>query len=138
MNSRSVADTRRMGASLASRLEPGDIVALEGDLGAGKTEFVRGACTALGVPEDTVSSPTFTIVNQYNGHDVTVFHIDAYRLKTETEFFDLGYEDYLSSEAIVFLEWPERVPGVISGDDVIRVRFQHDGENLRTIYIENP
>lgn len=135
-NSRSVADTRSLAASFAPRLKPGDIVTLEGDLGSGKTEFVRGACEALGVPESVVTSPTFTIVNEYDGDDLTVFHIDAYRLKTESEFFDLGYEDYLSGDAIVFIEWPERVPTAVSGDDVIRIRFQHDGENRRTIFVE--
>lgn len=135
-NSRSVADTRRLGATFASRLAPGDIVALEGDLGSGKTEFVRGACKALGVPDDVVTSPTFTIVNEYSGEGTTVFHIDAYRLKTESEFFDLGYEDYLSGQAIVFIEWPERVSKTLAGGEVIWIRFQHDGENRRTIYVE--
>ena len=103
----SVADTRRAGAEFASTLKAGDIVALEGDLGSGKTEFVRGACAELGIAAELVTSPTFTIVNEYDGGRIPVFHIDAYRLDSEAEFFDLGYEEYFSRPAVSFIEWPE-------------------------------
>jgi len=134
--SQSVDDTRRVGAEFAAALEPGDVIALEGDLGAGKTEFVRGACEALGVGGDLVTSPTFTIVNEYKGTETTIFHIDAYRLKSETEFFDLGYEEYFLGNAISFVEWPERLPTILSGEHVIRVRLEHRGGSQRTISIE--
>lgn len=133
VSSQSVGDTRSAGAEFALTLKPGDVVALEGDLGAGKTEFVRGSCEALGVQADLVTSPTFTIVNEYEGRDAGVFHIDAYRLKSEAEFYELGYEDYFRGHAISFVEWPDRLPNVLSGDEVIRIRFEHGGGSRRTI-----
>jgi tRNA threonylcarbamoyladenosine biosynthesis protein TsaE len=136
VSSKSVDDTRRAGAKLAAILKPGDIVALEGDLGAGKTEFVRGSCLALGVAENVVASPTFTIVNEYEGSSATIFHIDAYRLESESEFYDLGYEDYFLGEAISFIEWPERLPTILADTGVIRLRFEHKGDGRRTISIE--
>ena len=132
-SSRSAEDTRQAGIQFAAHLKPGMIVALEGDLGSGKTEFVRGACKALGVDEEIVTSPTFVIVNEYPGLETTVFHIDAYRLESEAEFYDLGYEDYFSSDAISFVEWPERLPTVMSGPEVIHLRFEHLGGNNRRI-----
>lgn len=134
--SQSVADTRRAGEAFAATLKPGDIITLEGELGSGKTEFVRGSCAALGVPDELVTSPTFTIVNEYGGTDATIFHIDAYRLKSESEFYDLGYEDYFRGYAISFIEWPDRLPTILGGDDVIRIRFEHRGDSLRTISIQ--
>jgi len=135
VSSQSVADTRRAGEEFAAALKPGDIIALEGELGAGKTEFVRGSCAALGVPAYLVTSPTFTIVNEYRGTEATVFHIDAYRLQSEAEFYDLGYEDYFLTSAISFVEWPDRLPSILGADDVIRIRFEHQGDNRRTISI---
>lgn len=126
-----------MGGSLAARLRPGDVVVLEGDLGAGKTEFVRGACEVLGVRASVVTSPTFTIVNEYQGDDATIYHIDLYRIEKESEFFDLGYEDYLTSGAISFIEWPERAAGILDKTGLIHVRFAHEGGNKRRIEINN-
>ncbi|MFV1979774.1 MAG: tRNA (adenosine(37)-N6)-threonylcarbamoyltransferase complex ATPase subunit type 1 TsaE [Rhodothermia bacterium] len=136
MLSESVDDTRRAGAEFAATLKPGDVIALEGDLGAGKTEFARGACEALGVGGNLVTSPTFTIVNEYEGTETTIFHIDAYRLKSEAEFFDLGCEEYFLGHAISFVEWPDRLPTILSGKHVIRVRFEHRGGSQRTISIQ--
>ena len=132
-SSSSVDQTRHLGAQLAAVLEPGDIVALQGDLGSGKTEFVRGACAALGVEPATVTSPTFTIVNEYAGRDVPIFHIDAYRLGSETEFYNLGYEDYFASDAIVFVEWPDRIAEILAGEAVTELAFEHLGGNSRRI-----
>lgn len=134
--SQSVDDTRRAGAEFAATLKPGDVIALEGDLGTGKTEFARGACEALGVGGNLVTSPTFTIVNEYEGTETTIFHIDAYRLKSETEFFDLGYEEYFLGDAISFVEWPDRLPTILSGEHVIRIRFEHCGGSQRTISMQ--
>ena len=127
------AETEAAGAELAASLEPGDIVLVSGELGAGKTTFVRGACRALGVT-DPVQSPTFTIGRRYRGR-VPVSHLDLYRLG------DLGDEDpgllddYLTKDAIVFVEWPGR-----AGDDwervAARVTIGHAGGDEREIELE--
>ena len=93
--SNSVEETEALGAELAGRLEPGDVVAFTGDLGAGKTAFVRGLARGLGIP-DRVTSPTFTIVNEYEGGRLPLFHFDMYRLGSADELYDIGWEDYLA------------------------------------------
>jgi tRNA threonylcarbamoyladenosine biosynthesis protein TsaE len=102
---RSAAETEQAGASLASRLSPGDVVTVSGELGTGKTTFVRGACRALGV-ESPVTSPTYTIGHRYHGRDADISHLDLYRFRdvSAAEWGDL--EPYFE-DAIVFVEWPE-------------------------------
>ncbi len=127
----SAAETEAVGARLAEYLEPQAIVALYGDLGAGKTHLVRGICTGLGVPPEAVSSPTFTIVNEYEGR-LPVYHFDAYRVKGPEEFFELGYEEYFYGDGICLIEWPERGEALLH-DDTIRLRPLHLGEDRRRI-----
>jgi tRNA threonylcarbamoyladenosine biosynthesis protein TsaE len=103
--------TKAIGAALAGLLAPGDVVGLAGDLGAGKTRLVQGAAAALGV-EDPVLSPTFMLVREYDG-DPPVHHVDAYRLSGPLELEDLGLEDVLSAEAVVFVEWADRVAAAL-------------------------
>jgi len=128
----SPAATREVGRQLAGTLHPGTVVALYGDLGAGKTELVRGICRGLGVAEDSVHSPTYTIVHEYRGRGGSVYHIDAYRLERIEEFFDLGYEDYFFSEGVTLIEWAERVEPVLP-PGAIRIRLSHAGEDRRLI-----
>lgn len=104
-------ETRIIGASLAPLLLPGDLVSLSGDLGAGKTVFVQGLATALGVT-GRVTSPTFTIVHEYEGR-YPVIHLDIYRLQTFQELLDLGFEEFLDPKAIVMLEWGEAVEQIL-------------------------
>jgi tRNA threonylcarbamoyladenosine biosynthesis protein TsaE len=104
---RNVEETRIVGASLAPALLPGDVVSLTGDLGAGKTAFVQGLAAALGV-EKRVTSPTFTIVHQYDGR-FPIIHLDIYRLQSFQEVIDLGFEEFLAPEAIVAIEWGEAI-----------------------------
>jgi tRNA threonylcarbamoyladenosine biosynthesis protein TsaE len=124
--------TERAGAELAAQLRPGDVVLVSGELGAGKTTFVRGACRALGVA-DRVTSPTFTIGHRYDG-DIRVAHLDLYRFAgvSSAEWGDL--EPYFD-DALVFVEWPEA-----AGDDLpearARVRMRHDEGGGRMIEIE--
>jgi tRNA threonylcarbamoyladenosine biosynthesis protein TsaE len=99
--------TKAIGAAVAGLLDPGDVVGLTGDLGAGKTRLVQGAAAALGV-EGPVLSPTFMLVREYDG-DLAVHHVDAYRLSGPLELEDLGLEDVLSADAVVFVEWADRV-----------------------------
>ena len=103
--------TKAIGAAVAGLLEPGDVVGLAGDLGAGKTRLVQGAAAALGV-EGPVLSPTFMLVREYDG-DPPVHHVDAYRLSGPLELEDLGLEDVLSGDAVVFVEWADRVAAAL-------------------------
>jgi tRNA threonylcarbamoyladenosine biosynthesis protein TsaE len=105
------ATTKAIGAALAALLGPGDVVGLTGDLGAGKTRLVQGAATAIGV-DGPVLSPTFMLVREYDG-DPPVHHVDAYRLSGPLELEDLGLEDVLSPEAVVFVEWADRVAAAL-------------------------
>ena len=125
-------ETEAVGAALAETLRPGDVVALYGDLGAGKTAFVRGLARGLGVRE-TVSSPTFTIVNEYPGK-IPLFHFDMYRLRDEQELFDIGWEDYLDRGGVCALEWSERVEGAI-GPEAVRVTLRRADDAHREIVV---
>lgn len=128
----SEAETRAFGEQLAKQLEPGDVVALHGDLGAGKTQLVKGACAALGIDPAAVSSPTFTIINEYHGGRLPVYHVDAYRVEDPAEFFEFGYEDYFFGTGVCFIEWPERVADLIPAD-ALRLRLTHLGGDRRRI-----
>ena len=106
--SNSVAETEALGEALARRLEPGAVVAFSGDLGAGKTAFVRGMARGLGIGE-RVTSPTFTIVNEYEGGRLPLFHFDMYRLGSADELYDIGWEDYLVRGGVCAVEWSENI-----------------------------
>ena len=112
------------------------IFLLYGEMGAGKTTLIKALCTILEV-EDTVSSPTFSIVNEYSGNKGTVYHFDFYRIKDETEAFDLGYEDYLYSGNYCFIEWPEKISNLIP-DQFMELKLLETSENERKIKIHMP
>ncbi len=105
----SEADTDRLGKLLADVLPAGTVVALVGTLGAGKTRLVQAVASALGVPRDEVTSPTFVLVNEYLDGRLPVYHFDAYRLRDEDEFNELGPEEYFEGGGITFVEWADRV-----------------------------
>ncbi len=109
--SNSEAETVKLGKEFAKRLEAGSLVALYGDLGAGKTQFVKGVCEAFEVKE-IVNSPTFTIVNEYHG-TMPVFHIDLYRMKSVDEILGIGFDEYLESGGICLVEWAEKLDGIL-------------------------
>ena len=125
-------ETEALGEELARRLQPGDVVALYGDLGAGKTAFVRGLARGLEVAEP-VSSPTFTIVNEYPGR-LSLFHFDMYRLSGPEELFDIGWEDYLERGGVCAVEWSENVADALT--EAITVTIEKTGEESRHITIE--
>jgi len=127
------ADTSSAGEALALTLRAGDVVLLYGDLGAGKTAFVRGLARGLGANPDEVSSPTFTIVQEYAGTSVTLYHVDLYRLES-AEIDDLGLDDLVAGDGIVAIEWAERWNG--RPDDVTEVRIEDAGEDRRRIRID--
>lgn len=126
-------ETEKLGEKLARKLPDGAVVAMYGDLGAGKTAFVRGMAEGLGL-DCRVSSPTFTIVNEYIGAR-SLFHFDMYRLGSADELFDIGWEDYLSRGAICAVEWSENVREAFSGDEVT-VSIEKLDEQRRKITIE--
>ena len=130
----SEAQTEAIGAQLAQALTPGTVIAFTGDLGAGKTAFTRGLAQGLGVT-DRVTSPTFTIVNEYEGGRLPLFHFDMYRLESSDELFDIGWEDYLRRGGVCAVEWSEKVSDALTG--ALRVDIRRGvGEQERIITIE--
>ena len=128
-------ETAALGGRLADALKTGRVVAFTGDLGAGKTAFVSGMARALGV-EERVTSPTFTVVNEYEGGRLPLFHFDMYRLGSSEELFGIGWEDYLSRGGVCAVEWSENVAEAIE-DGAVRVSIvRGDGDNDRIIAIE--
>lgn len=128
----SEGETSAAGETFARTLRPGDVVLLFGDLGAGKTAFVRGMARGIGADPGEVSSPTFTIVQEYAGSSATVYHVDLYRLEP-AEIDDLGLDDLVAGDGIVAIEWAERWPG--RPDDAIEVRLEHVDDERRRIHI---
>jgi tRNA threonylcarbamoyladenosine biosynthesis protein TsaE len=104
--------------ALLEKAGPARVFAFHGEMGAGKTTLIKAICAELGV-KDGMSSPTFALVNEYRGKDnKPIYHFDFYRIKNESEAYDMGYEDYLYSGNYCFIEWPEKIPGLIPGDCV--------------------
>ena len=124
-------ETGAVGERLGATLRAGDVVLLYGELGAGKTAFVRGLARGLGASPDDVSSPTFTLIQEYAGR-VTLYHVDLYRLEPK-EIPDLGLEDLVLGDGVVAIEWADRWPG--RPDDVVEVTIEHVGEDERSIRI---
>lgn len=126
-------ETERLGQCMARVLRPGDIIAYYGDLGAGKTAFTRGLARGLGVKE-TVTSPTYTIVNEYLSGIMPLFHFDMYRLGSSEELFDIGWEDYLVRGGVCAVEWSEHVADALA--DAVAVSIRRTGDQDREITIE--
>ncbi len=126
-------ETEKIGEALAKSLQPGTILAYRGDLGAGKTAFTRGLARGLGCKE-TVTSPTYTIVNEYLGGRLPLFHFDMYRLASSDDLWDIGWEDYLDREGVCAVEWSENVADAM--EDAITVTIEKLGETTRQITIE--
>ncbi len=129
----SPAQTEAVGAALAQCLTPGTVIAYRGDLGAGKTAFTRGLAKGLGI-KDSVTSPTYTIVNEYTSGRLPLFHFDMYRLGSEEELFDIGWEDYLERGGVCCVEWSENVWNAL--EQPIIVTISRLGEDSRKIVIE--
>ncbi|MFN0203981.1 MAG: tRNA (adenosine(37)-N6)-threonylcarbamoyltransferase complex ATPase subunit type 1 TsaE [Bacteroidia bacterium] len=110
------------------------IFLMVGDLGAGKTTFTKSFCKALGV-NTVVTSPTFSLVNEYKGKDCLIYHFDFYRIKTEEEVYDMGYEEYFYSGNYCFIEWSEKIPNLIP-EGALLITFHPTGENIREITIK--
>ena len=128
-------ETEAIGRKIAAKLLPGDIIAYYGDLGAGKTAFTRGLAAGLGVTEQ-VTSPTYTIVNEYLSGRMPLFHFDMYRLDSADDLFNIGWEDYLARGGVCAVEWSENVEEALSGAIRITIHKDRADENVRTITIE--
>ena len=126
-------ETEAVGEALGKILKPGTILAYRGDLGAGKTAFTRGLARGLGFTEP-VTSPTYTIVNEYLGGRLPLFHFDMYRLTGSDDLFDIGWEDYLDRNGVCAVEWSENVADAL--EDAIIVTIEKTGENTRCITLE--
>ena len=128
----SPADTEAFGAAFAAQLHAGDVIAFRGGLGAGKTALTRGIAQGLGIPGQ-VTSPTYTIVNEYLGGRLPLFHFDMYRLSSSDELFDIGWEDYLERGGICAVEWSENVADALENAiviDIARVDGQEDARRI--------
>ena len=128
----SPTETETVGAALAQRLTPGTVIAYRGDLGAGKTAFTRGLARGLGI-QDPVTSPTYTIVNEYLGGRLPLFHFDMYRLHSADDLFDIGWDDYLERGGVCAVEWSENVEDAL--EDPITVTIEKLGEQSRKITV---
>jgi len=131
IRSESAQQTEAIGAAVAALAKGGDVVALDGELGAGKTQFVRGMASALGLDPGRVSSPTFVLMHEYEGGRVPFVHLDAYRLHAPGELEELGFDD-IRRGAVTAVEWASRA-GDALGDDQLAVFIEHGGGNRRVI-----
>lgn len=134
ITTRSEAETAAVGRELAATLTAGSVVLLFGDLGAGKTAFVRGLAEGLGANPEDVSSPTFTLMQEYRDGRLPLLHVDLYRLDNPKEIDDLGLEE-LGERAVLAIEWAEKLPDVRG--DAVTVRIHHGDGDTRTIQIDS-
>jgi tRNA threonylcarbamoyladenosine biosynthesis protein TsaE len=133
--SKSPEETFRIGEILAGGLERGAVIALMGELGSGKTCLTQGIAQGLGVPADyAVTSPTFTLINEYPGRKQTLYHMDAYRLAGCSDLSDMGYEEYLFGKGVMVIEWAEKIRQAIP-DDALLVNLSYVEEKTRKIVI---
>ena len=134
--SKNPQQTFNLGKDLSQNLKAGDVVAFYGDLGAGKTHFIKGVCSGLHVKE-TVVSPSFSIVNEYTG-DYKVYHIDFYRLEKSNEIMDLGIEEYLYDDGICLIEWAGRIESFLPEKRInVEIELFDENKNRRRIRISN-
>lgn len=124
--------TRRLGAHLGRFLQAGDLLLLEGDFGSGKTTFTQGIAEGLGIDARYVNSPTFTLINEYDGERAHLSHIDLYRLEGDEQVATLGLDDYLSGHGVTVIEWPLQAAAWLP-DEYLLVRFSHLSETKRTL-----
>ena len=133
VETRSVEETIALGERLATQLRHGDVLALFGELGAGKTALVKGIARGLGIAQD-VTSPTFTLIHEYSGGRLPLFHIDLYRLDSAEQALTIGVEDYLDPTGVTVVEWAEKIETMLP-ENATRIRLQLLGETGRRIQI---
>jgi tRNA threonylcarbamoyladenosine biosynthesis protein TsaE len=134
IQSKSTSETIRVGKKIGRVLQPGDVIALVGELGAGKTQLIKGLAAGVGVRRPGyVSSPSFTLINEYEGR-IPFYHVDLYRLETEKEARELGLEEYFKGRGITAIEWADRIPSLLPGE-ILRINIDYAGKNTRSIEI---
>jgi tRNA threonylcarbamoyladenosine biosynthesis protein TsaE len=131
----SESETTAVGRELAGTLRAGDVVLLYGDLGAGKTAFVKGLAEGLGVAREEVSSPTFTLVQEYRGGRLTLFHVDLYRLDDAREVLDLGLDE-IAADGVLAIEWAEKMDARLKPSGYVEVRIVHGDGDARAVTID--
>lgn len=131
--SRSIKQTVNYGHKFAKELQAGDVVALQGNLGAGKTTFVKGMARAFGIDPSDVHSPTFSLINEYSGY-LPLYHMDFYRLEHEREAIEIGVEDYFYRDGICVVEWPEKIQSLLPSS-IIWATFKNNSPKVRQINI---
>ena len=137
ITSNSPDETIELGRNLGSQLKGGEVVAICGQLGSGKTHLIKGIAAGVGATDHKhVNSPTFVIVNEYVGR-LDIYHIDAYRLDSLSEFEMLGFDDFCYPQSVVLIEWADKVESVLMTLNYIRVELDHAGETKRTIHVKN-
>ena len=134
--SHSAEETEKIAYEFAKKLIGGEVITLDGDLGAGKTAFTRGLAKGLDIT-DSVSSPTFTIVNEYRNGKIPLFHFDVYRLESSDEMYDIGWEDYISQGAVIVIEWAKNIADILDNCITIDITKNLDiSEDYREIVIK--
>ena len=129
---KNTAETIRIGKYIGSLLVAGDVVALAGELGTGKTQFIKGLAAGVGIGEPAyISSPSFTLINEYEGK-IPLYHIDLFRLKAEIEAEELGLEDYFQGRGVTAIEWADRIPSLLP-KELLWVHIYYAGKNVRSI-----
>lgn len=131
----SPSQTEEFGSTIGRRLQSGDVIALVGELGVGKTTFVRGVASGAGFDPHVVSSPTFTFIQEYTG-PLTLAHVDLYRLEQSTELADTGLAEYLNGDFVVLIEWADRLPASWLPDGYLSFHFLHSGKNARRVNVQ--
>ncbi len=135
--SNSPEETIELGRRIGSQLRGGEIIAICGPLGSGKTHLIKGIAAGAGAAEvGKVTSPTFVIINEYKGR-LDIYHIDAYRLNSIDEFEMIGFDDFCYPQSVVLIEWADKIESALRAIDYIRIELQHGGETQRGIHIEN-
>jgi len=135
--SNSPGQTIEFGRKLGAQLRGGEVIGICGPLGSGKTHLIKGIATGAGAEDSRqVTSPTFVIVNEYHGR-LDIYHIDAYRLNSVSEFEMLGFDDFCDPDSVVLVEWADRVEPVLRGLNCVRIELEHAGKTRRKIHVEN-
>ena len=137
ITSQSPEQTIEIGGRIGRKLKGGEVIAICGLLGSGKTHLIKGIAAGAGAKESTkVNSPTFVIINEYSGR-FDIFHIDAYRLNSIAEFEMLGFDELCYSQSVVLIEWADKIESALQAVDYIRIELEHVGETQRLIHIKN-
>jgi len=140
ITSKSPEQTIELGRRIGSQLRGGEVIAICGPLGSGKTHLIKGIAAGAGTEDSKrVNSPTFVIVNEYAGGpgQLDIYHIDAYRLNSIAEFEMLGFDDFCYPQSVVLIEWADKIESALQAIDYIRIELFHDGQTQRSIHIEN-